>query len=70
MNARNIIPLIAIGALLGAAAHWVKSDSDNANRIIRDLPQRGYEACQELNALLIAAGEEQELRDCESEYLE
>lgn len=69
MNARTMLPLVALGTLLGAGVHWLKSEADSANRIIQDLPQQGYDACKELNALIIAAGKDEELRDCEREFL-
>lgn len=69
MNTRTMLPLVALGTLLGAGAHWLKSQADSANRIIQDLPQEGYHACQELNALITAAGKDEALRDCEREFL-
>jgi hypothetical protein len=70
MKPSTIIPLVVVGALLGAGAHWLKSEAEATNRIISNQPNSGYQACQELNTLLIAAGKNNELHDCDREYLD
>lgn len=69
MNAKSILPLVIVGALLGAGAYYLKAQGDEAERILRGLPKASYEACLDSNAFIKRYDLEEELRDCDAEYL-
>ena len=69
MKQSDIIPLVVVGALLGVGFFLLKQRGDEADRVLRDLPRASYEACLETNNLVRRLDLDEELRDCDAEYL-
>ncbi len=68
MSKITFIACVAIGILIGAGVHYLKTDTDRTEQIMRDRPVQTYQACLDFNALVEEVGREEEPKDC-SEYL-